>query len=139
MAVDVLNRTTGPTDALGERSSFELLVGRVPKVLQIMPFGCRSFVGKPRERYSKTQMEPQAWVGVNLGRSVRSPGAYQVWVPSTGRTVVASDVYFMEHIYPCRPKKDQVDDVTALLPVQPPEPDDPPIATESSPVLGRED
>eukprot|EP00965_Chrysotila_dentata_P038678 1284519-Pleurochrysis_carterae.AAC.1 len=41
-------------------------------------------------------MEPRAWVGMNLGRSVRSPGAYNVWVPSSGRIVVSSDVYFDE-------------------------------------------
>eukprot|EP00965_Chrysotila_dentata_P219273 6191032-Pleurochrysis_carterae.AAC.2 len=47
-------------------------------------------------------MEPRAWVGMNLGRSVRSPGAYNVWVPSSGRIVVSSDVYFDETLYPWR-------------------------------------
>eukprot|EP00965_Chrysotila_dentata_P071209 2352835-Pleurochrysis_carterae.AAC.1 len=44
-------------------------------------------------------MDPRAWTGLNLGRSVRSPGAYNVWVPSAGRVVVASDVYFNEQSF----------------------------------------
>eukprot|EP00965_Chrysotila_dentata_P086003 2838326-Pleurochrysis_carterae.AAC.1 len=40
---------------------------------------------------------------MNLGRSVRSPGAYNIWVPSAGRIVVASDVYFNEQSFPWLP------------------------------------
>ena len=62
MAVDVLNRTTGPRHnaAIGP-SSYELLTGSKPKVLPIMPFGCRAFALKPREQYSKTTIDPRAW------------------------------------------------------------------------------
>eukprot|EP00965_Chrysotila_dentata_P139285 4605085-Pleurochrysis_carterae.AAC.1 len=48
-------------------------------------------------------MEPRAWVGVNLGRSRHSPGAYDVWVPATGKVVTTSDVYFDELSSPWRP------------------------------------
>eukprot|EP00965_Chrysotila_dentata_P083209 2745632-Pleurochrysis_carterae.AAC.1 len=48
-------------------------------------------------------MDPRAWVGINLGRSVRSPGAYNIWVPSANRIVVASDVYFNEQSFPWLP------------------------------------
>eukprot|EP00965_Chrysotila_dentata_P196759 6177779-Pleurochrysis_carterae.AAC.2 len=44
-------------------------------------------------------MEPRAWVGVNLGLSSQSPGAYQVFVPGL-RVVVTSDVYFDESCFP---------------------------------------
>eukprot|EP00965_Chrysotila_dentata_P162022 5350279-Pleurochrysis_carterae.AAC.2 len=48
--------------------------------MSILPFGCRAFVVKPRIAFSKTRMEPTAWVRMKLGRSVRSPGAYHVSV-----------------------------------------------------------
>eukprot|EP00965_Chrysotila_dentata_P075784 2503878-Pleurochrysis_carterae.AAC.1 len=52
-----------------------MLTGEKPRIMSILPFGCRAFAVKPRSAYSKTRMDPQAWVGMNLGRSVRSPGA----------------------------------------------------------------
>eukprot|EP00965_Chrysotila_dentata_P168433 5561672-Pleurochrysis_carterae.AAC.3 len=42
--------------------------------MSILPFGCRACAVKPRSVYSKTRMDSRAWVGVSLGRSVRSPG-----------------------------------------------------------------
>eukprot|EP00965_Chrysotila_dentata_P050536 1674774-Pleurochrysis_carterae.AAC.1 len=48
-------------------------------------------------------MESRAWVGINLGRSVRSPGAYQIWVPSSNRVVITSDAYFDERLFSWRP------------------------------------
>eukprot|EP00965_Chrysotila_dentata_P072964 2411853-Pleurochrysis_carterae.AAC.1 len=60
-----------------------------------MPFGCKSYAVKPRPTVSKTRMEPRAWIGVNLGLSSQSPGAYQIFVPVL-RVVVTSDVYFDE-------------------------------------------
>eukprot|EP00965_Chrysotila_dentata_P099280 3282673-Pleurochrysis_carterae.AAC.1 len=62
-AVDVLNRTTGPPRGL--QSSFESLTGKKPRIMPILPFGCRAFAVKPRTAYSKTAMEPRAWVGIN--------------------------------------------------------------------------
>eukprot|EP00965_Chrysotila_dentata_P099697 3295045-Pleurochrysis_carterae.AAC.1 len=40
-AVDVLNRTTGPPR--GTVSSFESLTGDKPRIMPILPFGCRTF------------------------------------------------------------------------------------------------
>eukprot|EP00965_Chrysotila_dentata_P165713 5471060-Pleurochrysis_carterae.AAC.1 len=68
-----------------------------------MPFGCRAFAVKPRPAYFKARMEPRAWVGINLGRSRLSPGAYDVWVPIAGKVVTTSDVCFDELSYPWRP------------------------------------
>eukprot|EP00965_Chrysotila_dentata_P124005 4098910-Pleurochrysis_carterae.AAC.1 len=73
-AVDILNRSTGPPRC--RQSSFECLTGQKPKIMPILPFGCRAYAVKPRVAYSKTAMEPRTWVGVNLGRSLLSPGAY---------------------------------------------------------------
>eukprot|EP00965_Chrysotila_dentata_P181304 5984549-Pleurochrysis_carterae.AAC.1 len=58
-AVDVLNRTTGPPRCA--MSSFESLTGDKPRIMPILPFGCRTFAVKPRQAYSKTRMEPRAW------------------------------------------------------------------------------
>eukprot|EP00965_Chrysotila_dentata_P110890 3664782-Pleurochrysis_carterae.AAC.1 len=76
-AVDILNRTSGPPNT--NSSSYELLTGEKPRVMNILPFGCRAYAVKPRQSFSKTHMDPRAWVGMNLGRSVRSPGAYNIW------------------------------------------------------------
>eukprot|EP00965_Chrysotila_dentata_P041890 1390038-Pleurochrysis_carterae.AAC.1 len=51
-AVDILNRTTGPPNT--NSSSYELLVGERPRIMSILPFGCRAFAVKPRPAYSKT-------------------------------------------------------------------------------------
>eukprot|EP00965_Chrysotila_dentata_P008190 267796-Pleurochrysis_carterae.AAC.1 len=80
-----------------------MLTGEKPRIMSILPFGCRAYAVKPRSAYSKTRMESRAWVGVNLGRSVRSPGAYHIWVPSSNRIVITSDAYFDERLFPWRP------------------------------------
>eukprot|EP00965_Chrysotila_dentata_P132034 4365066-Pleurochrysis_carterae.AAC.1 len=71
--------------------------------MSILPFRCRAFAVKPRPAYSKSRMDSRAWIGMNLGRSWLSPGAYNVWVPSAGKVVTTSDVYFNESFYPWRP------------------------------------
>ena len=124
MAVDVLNRTTGPKP-LGSGTgptSYQMLTGTKPRVMNIMPFGCSAFAVKPRSQYSKTTIDPRAWVGYNLGRSVTSPGAYKIYVPTTGRIVVTSDAYFMEGTFPCRPRGEQRDELPEM-PTSPPPPD----------------
>eukprot|EP00965_Chrysotila_dentata_P181884 6004752-Pleurochrysis_carterae.AAC.2 len=96
--VDILNRTTGPPNS--SQSSYELLTGDKPRIMSILPFGCRAFAVKPRHAYSKTRTETRAWVGANLGRSISTPGAYSVWVPSEKKVVLTSEVYFSETSFP---------------------------------------
>ena len=84
-AVNILNRTTGPPLGDSLASSFELLTGSKPKVLSIMPFGCRTFAVKPRSFYSKTEIDARAWTGINLGANPSSPGAYNIWLPVEGK------------------------------------------------------
>jgi transposase InsO family protein len=100
-AVDILNRTTGPP--LSKLSAYEILTGSKPKIMSIMPFGCRAFAVKPRVSYSKTRLEPRAWVGIHSGRARDMPAAYHIWVPSTNSFVTTSDVYFDETLFPWRP------------------------------------
>eukprot|EP00965_Chrysotila_dentata_P176455 5826471-Pleurochrysis_carterae.AAC.1 len=64
-----------------------------------MPFGCKAYAVKPRSAVLKTRMDPRAWVGVNLGLSAQSPGAYNIFVPGL-RVVVTSEVYFDETCFP---------------------------------------
>eukprot|EP00965_Chrysotila_dentata_P024300 804772-Pleurochrysis_carterae.AAC.4 len=50
-------------------------------------------------------MDSRGWVGINLGQSDRSPGAYHIWVPSFDRIVIALQVYFNERYFPWLPPK----------------------------------
>ena len=104
--VDVLNRTTGPPDS--NLTSCEVMRGEQPKVmLGILPFGCRAHVVRPKEYNRKGDIDAHAWVGANLDRSSSSPGAYNVWVPSTGRVHTSADVYFVtERFFPHRQAND---------------------------------
>ena len=124
MAVDVLNRTTGPKPVGSGTgaTSYQMLTGTKPHIMNIMPFGCSTFAVKPRSQYSKTTVDPRAWVGYNLGRSITSPGAYKIYVPSTGRIVTTSDAYFMEGTFPCRPRAEQRYELPEM-PTSPPPPD----------------
>ena len=72
-AIDVLNRTTGPSDS--DLSSYEVMRGERPKIMGILPFGCRAHVVRPKEYIHKGDIDAHAWVGANLGRSSSSPGA----------------------------------------------------------------
>ena len=75
--------------------------------MDILPFGCRVYAVKPAASIRKTQIEPHAWVGINLGREPDTPGAYNVWIPDVGRKVVTSEAYFDEGLMPWRPQGDQ--------------------------------
>jgi hypothetical protein len=104
-AVDVINRTTGPPNS--KKSSHEVVLGVKPKVMSILPFGCRAYPVKSAPAQSKTRIEPRAWKGMNLGRMSAVPGAYNIWIPSAGKVVHTSDVYFDEGLMPWRTQGDQ--------------------------------
>ena len=88
-AVDVLNRTTGPPDST--ETSFQSMTGEQPRIMSIMPIGCRAHTVKPVSAVVKTTIDAHAWVGVNLGRSTLSPGSYLVWVMNHRSTSPSSD------------------------------------------------
>jgi len=104
-AVDCLNRTTGPPDA--GKTAYEMLTGDKPKVMTILPFGCRAYAVKPRAAFLKSNFASRAWTGLNLGRARHTPGAYNIWLPAEGKVVCTSEVYFDEGVMPWRPKGDQ--------------------------------
>ena len=97
----MLNRTAGPPD--NDITSFEVMSGEQPKIMGILPFGCRANVVRPKEFVVKSRIDAHAWVGAKLGRSSSSPGTYNIWVPSTGRVHCSSDIYFTERFFPHRP------------------------------------
>eukprot|EP00965_Chrysotila_dentata_P127524 4217337-Pleurochrysis_carterae.AAC.1 len=68
-------------------------------------------------------MDSRAWVGVNLGRSSRSPGAFNVLVPGD-RIVTTSEVYFDEASFPWAHTTTAT--VKSALPPQPALPSQPP-------------
>ena len=67
--IDALNRATGPP-IKDTKSSYEIAsLGDEPRIMDILPFGCRAFAVKDRSEYRKEFLEGHAHVGINLGRS----------------------------------------------------------------------
>ena len=100
-AVDVLNRVTGPPiDSVHElKSAYEVVTGEKPKILNVMPVGCRAYAVKPPTAYTKSGFESRAWAGICLGRSSTIPGAYNIWLPcSQHKLIQTSEVYFDESL-----------------------------------------
>ena len=54
-AVDCLNRTTGPPGT--DKTAYEMLTGSKPKLMAILPFGCRAYAVKPRAAFTKTDFD----------------------------------------------------------------------------------
>ena len=140
-AVDVLNRTTGPPrvdESAPPTCSYTMVTGLLPKILTILPLGCRAYAVKPPTAYSKSGFESKAWAGINLGRSTTIPGAYVIWLPSEDKFVQTSEVYFDEGLYPWRPNGDQRIGTTTPVAAPPPDVEDvtvraPPAATTTQP------
>ena len=126
-AVDVLNRTTGPPrvdESAPPTCSYTMVTGLLPKILTILPLGCRAYAVKPPTAYTKSGFESKAWAGINLGRSTSIPGAYVIWLPSEGKFVQTSEVYFDESLYPWRPSGDQRIGTTTPVSAPPPDVED---------------
>ena len=104
-AVDVLNRTTTPPH--GRCTAYESLTGDKPRIMGIMPWGCRAFAIRHSAQRSKTNLDPNCHTGMNLGRSESQPGAYSIWVPSEHKVVTTSEVYFDDTYMPWRAKGDE--------------------------------
>eukprot|EP00965_Chrysotila_dentata_P132365 4376929-Pleurochrysis_carterae.AAC.1 len=73
-SVDVLNRTTGPPHS--PMSSYECLTGVKPRIMPILPFGCRAFAVTERsllENAHRTQSvgRHESWAQPHLARSLQ--------------------------------------------------------------------
>ena len=84
-------------------SSYQHVTGKAPKILTILPLGCRAYAVKPRGSFSKSSFESRAWAGMNLGSSSTIPGAYNIWLPVQHKVIQTSEVYFDESLFPWRP------------------------------------
>ena len=104
-AVEVLNRTSGPPKS--DVSSYEIVHGKKPKLLPLLPFGCRVVVVKPRHSYSKTNLEPHGMSGINLGLDSSITKGYSIWIPGLSKVVSSSDVYYDGSFMPWRPRGSQ--------------------------------
>jgi hypothetical protein len=101
-ACDIMNRTLGPPNA--SVSSHELVSGTKPKVMHILPFGCRVFSVIPDTAKSNFA-EARSWRGINLGVNNSMPGGYTIWVPSRGTFHNTSELYFDESMTPWQVRK----------------------------------
>jgi hypothetical protein len=101
-------------------SSHEALTGSKPNVMDILPFGCRTYVVQPRrlDGFSGTDEAP-SWLGITLGQHHAPAGMYHVWIPPLGRVVTSPTVYFDEGYYPWRPAGDQRVPIAQLQPPPP--------------------
>jgi len=104
-AVNVLNRCTGPPGS--DKSSHELLYGKQPRILPLQAFGCRAVAVLPRVSYSKTELDSHGVAGINLGLCPNMTSSYRIWIPTRGKIVNTSDVYFDETFMPWREDGDQ--------------------------------
>ena len=75
-----------------------MVTGEVPKILTILPIGCRAYAVKPVGSYVKSNFESRACSGVNLGRCSSIPHAYNIWLPEQHKVIQTSEVYFDESL-----------------------------------------
>ena len=130
-SVDILNRTTGPPES--KITAYEAVTGKQPKVLPIMPFGCRAIPVQPRSAIRKTFLDNKGLLGVNLGKVPSIPNAYYVMIPRLLKIMIASDVHFDETLMPWREKGDQrVGPVVAIAAPQDYSEDPPKLSSQPS-------
>ena len=121
-ATTILNVTTGPPDS--NKTSHEIVFGEKPKILRILPFGCRAFA--LRTEYDimisggKRVIPFKSQVGINLGLSSDYIDSYDIWIPERSKVITTSDVWFDESLMPLRQPGDQR--VGAVVPTPAPPP-----------------
>ena len=99
-AVDTINRTTSPPRSA--TSSYEIVTGDKPRVMNIVTWGCRAFAVKQLQERRKSSLDAAAHTGVMLGRNPDQPGAFLLWLPEHMKIISASDVYVQESYMPWR-------------------------------------
>lgn len=104
-ALDILNRTTCPPH--NRCTSYEALTGERPRIMSLMPWGCRAWAVKPSAQRKKTSIDSTALMGIHMGRSTAQPGAFNIWVPGDHKMVSTSEAYFDETYMPWRPAGDR--------------------------------
>ena len=97
-AVDTINRTTSPPRSA--TSSYEIVTGDKPRVMNIVTWGCRAFAVKQLQERRRSSLDAAAHTGVMLGRNPDQPGAFLLWLPEHMKIISASDVYVQESYMP---------------------------------------
>ena len=116
-ACDVLNHTSRPDGSA--LSTFELATGNVPKIMDILPFGCKTYALIPSPRVGKMNpAKPRSWSGINLGRRLDITKALRVWVPTDSSIITSSNAYYNSSIFPWQPPdRRRIPEILAHAPV----------------------
>ncbi|KOO32538.1 retrotransposon like protein, partial [Chrysochromulina tobinii] len=78
---------TGTSSADPQISPFQRLTHKLPAIMDLARYGCRAVVLKPPNQQNKTALDSRGWVGTFCGRSVNSPGCWDV---NCNGTIVSS-------------------------------------------------
>ena len=78
---------TGTSSADPQISPYQRLTHKLPAIMDLARYGCRAAVLKPPNQQNKTALDSRGWVGTFCGRSVNSPGCWDV---NCNGTIVSS-------------------------------------------------
>lgn len=122
--------SVGSSTADAAISPHQRFTHRAPRVMDLATFGCRAVVLKPPTHQHKPSLSTRGWVGMFLGRSRYSKGAYDVLV---GRSIVTSSSVVVDEEYlPWAPGGEQRHPLTAVSHA-PSQPQHAPLSTEQAP------
>lgn len=79
------------------KTPFELYCGKKPSASHLKIFGCRAFVGTPKQHRKKLDMRAKR--GVMVGYALQTKG-YRIWIPDERRVVETINVSFEESQLP---------------------------------------
>jgi hypothetical protein len=89
---------TGTSSADPQISPYQRLTHKLPAIMDLARYGCRAVVLKPPNQQNKTALDSRGWVGTFCGRSVNSPGCWDV--NCNGTIVSSSSVQVDEEYMP---------------------------------------
>ena len=73
----------GSSSADSQISAYQRFRLRLPKVMDLVAFGCRAVILKAGPKTKKGELSPRWWVGYWLGRRDGDIGTYEIWCPET--------------------------------------------------------
>lgn len=79
-----------------DKTPFELYGGRKPSLRHTKPFGCRAYLGIPRQRRNK--LENRSKRGILVGYALRTKG-YRIWLPDEHKITESINVRFEESCF----------------------------------------
>ena len=97
----VLNSTCGVRNP--NRSPVEIVTGKQPQILRVLPFGCAAVITKT-ERMRSNKLAPRGSLGIHLGLDPTVLGGYAVYLLEEKSVVVTCDVRVDEFAYPLAPQ-----------------------------------